>query len=618
MKTTLHVEAPSDLSVGTIRIAGEAEEMSDWISTPSNRSFSAEDVKPGIYSAEIAPAGVAPRSVIFEVRDGEANEVQLPPFSSLVSSGSNVNFFDAASRQTVFGVPDSLNLDLLNHPVFPNGVDFPSLEVQRVVDLDRSTPVRLSSEKRRIAIGLSEEDRGRDNFHRFQGQARMEVYSGRIEIAILDNTERAVTTGHRVRLTTAIEGERIERCLLPLYRGGTRILVSAPPFAPADLELSITPVDTSLRAIFRALDAGTYDEVTAVRDDVVQRLGDDVDPWTSILTGLLAIRYPAVFPPIDPRWAESLVQRAGWAFDAHVIRASQVLSTAQTGLLDEQDDAVTTAIALLAGAQKSGSPYYRYTNQLFIEMASGIKSYLKEAERSVDPPVIERFNRLYNRWQRELPLQRGAGPTFTWLARDLHLLKERRTLVPYRRPSGKLTWSNTTVVFEGTIAAGQITILPGRSIAPEASSTAGLVASSLFERRDEEVRSGLSDFPAFARPTGPISDPNKGRFGGQTERDGFSLSANFEDSENPDWVTVILSLQASRSASIGLGDYAWFALHPTFSPQTFKVSFRGRRAQLRLRIWGGFTVGVWIPKANIELECDLSQLKDAPDIVRSR
>ncbi|MGP2516569.1 pYEATS domain-containing protein [Yersinia sp. 2545 StPb PI] len=53
-------------------------------------------------------------------------------------------------------------------------------------------------------------------------------------------------------------------------------------------------------------------------------------------------------------------------------------------------------------------------------------------------------------------------------------------------------------------------------------------------------------------------------------------------------------------------------------PSIIKVSFRGRHAQLRIQAWGGFTVGIWIPKANVELECDLSQLERAPSIIKSR
>jgi hypothetical protein len=77
-------------------------------------------------------------------------------------------------------------------------------------------------------------------------------------------------------------------------------------------------------------------------------------------------------------------------------------------------------------------------------------------------------------------------------------------------------------------------------------------------------------------------------------------------------------VEVDSSAKISLGDFAWFVLHPTFSPPMLKVAFRGSRARLRIQAWGGFTVGVWLPSSNVELECDLSVLPDAPAIIRDR
>src|SRR3546814_6108899 len=56
--------------------------------------------------AEIAPAGVTPQSVIFQVRPGQANNVTLPSFSALAANGPGPNFLgvddeDAALR-TIF------------------------------------------------------------------------------------------------------------------------------------------------------------------------------------------------------------------------------------------------------------------------------------------------------------------------------------------------------------------------------------------------------------------------------------------------------------------------------------------------------------------------------------
>src|SRR5689334_13080660 len=97
MKTSLRFEAPSDLSVGTVRITGQGQTVADWVATPGNRTFVQDDLKPGVYAAEITPAGVAPQSVVFEIKEGEDNRVVLPTFSALSGSGSNTSFLDLAS-----------------------------------------------------------------------------------------------------------------------------------------------------------------------------------------------------------------------------------------------------------------------------------------------------------------------------------------------------------------------------------------------------------------------------------------------------------------------------------------------------------------------------------------
>ncbi|KIR17366.1 hypothetical protein PFLU4_19820 [Pseudomonas fluorescens] len=620
MKTSLHFEAPNDLSVGTVRIKGAGDIIADWVATPDNRTFLQSDLKPGIYSAEISPAGVSPQSVIFEVREGQANNVVLPSFSALSSSGSNTSFFDTDNQQTVAQVPDSMSLNMLEKLEMPahQSEAFSGTIGEQTLDSKRSQKIDISREKKRISIGLSEEKNGRETFDTFRGQSSMELFSGRLEIEIPTDLSRNHWAGHRVRLSAAIEKVRVERCLLPLYCGGTKITIAAPPFSPSDLELNIMPVDPKLRALLRALDAGTSAEVSAVRDNVLGKadpaalLDDLADPWAAMLAGLLAVRFPDIFQPIDSGWAEKLVERASWAFDAYVIRANQVLSVARTSP-DAQDEAVVNAATFLAKAQVAGSPYYRYSNQLFTEMVVGIADYLKMNAPRVDPAAVRRFDRLYGRWQRELALQRGAGSTFTWLARDPAALKENRVLVPYRGSSGKLRQKDCTIIFEGQLGAGQIAIIGGGPNTFRPLMNEGNTLSTTVESKYD-----FSQMPALTRAPGPNDDPNKGRFGGQASHSGFTLTAAFEPTKNRDLITIILTLEAERSAKLGLGDFAWFVLHPTFSPSALKVTFRGRRAQLRIQVWGGFTVGVWLPKAGLEFECNLAQIEEAPYIIKTR
>ncbi|MFK0338229.1 pYEATS domain-containing protein [Agrobacterium deltaense] len=627
MKTSLHFEAPSDLSVGTVRITGDGRDIADWVATPDNRTFEQEDLKPGIYSAEIGPAGVAPQSVLFEIREGQANTVLLPTFSALSLSGSNTSFFDIETQRAVSDIPDSIKVEIIAQPLglSPDGEQVSGLQLGTTIEPETSRPVDVSTVRRRITIALSEEARGREAFDTFRGKSKMELLSGRLEIEIPTDPAGDPWAGHRVRLSAAIENVRIERCLLPLYKGGTRITISPPAFAPADLEIGILPVNPKLRALVRALDAGTSAEAVAIRDDVLGNnpsilLAEGADPWAAILVGLLAIRFPGVFQPIQTVWADRLAEQAGWAFDTHVIRASHALSAASSLSREAQADAVAQAVADLANAQVAGSPYYRYTNQLFAELTGGVASYLKAHAESVDDAVRRKFDRLYSRWCRELPLQRGAGSTFTWLARDQVALKERNVLVPHRNPSGRLRGKDSTIVFEGQVGAGQIAIISAgpnlfqRSLLSEESA----LSQPAKEARGDVPRFALADMPALQRPPGPKNDPNKGRFGGEASRDGFRLTSAFEEGSSRSWVTITLTVEADSSASLGLGDFVWFALHPTFSPPVLKVSFRANRARLRVQAWGGFTVGVWVPAAGVELESDLALIPNAPKVIQTR
>lgn len=616
MKTSLRFEAPNDLSVGTIQIIGPGHTLADWVATPANRVFQQDDVEPGVYTSIVSPTGLSSRSVVFEVHEGQANTIVLPSFSALSSSGNTTSFFDVQSQLAVAEIPSSVVFSSFEQSNQVSPLDGATAAQGTISDARNLLPLEISKNKKRISIGLSQERQGRDTFDVFRGKSTLELFSGRLEIEVATDALPNHLLGQRVRLSAAIEQLRVERCLLPCYRGGTRITVTAPDFSAADLELIIVPVDPRLRALLRVLDAGTSAEVIAVRDDVLGHRDaepdiDQIDPWAAILVGLLAIRFAQVFPQIDRAWANNLVKRANWAYDAHVIQASQLLSAAQLASSRIQEKAVTQAVRSLAMAQVNGSPYYRYTNQLFGEMAVGIADFLKTERQHISASTRNKFNRLYTRWNRELALQRGAGATFTWLARDQHALKQHKLLVPYRGSSGYLRRDSASILFEGRVSAGQIEVIRGGASA--GTHFPGL--TSVFSS-NASVPSDAFWMPALGRPAGPADDPNKGRFGGLADREGFQLTSAFEPTESSEWFTVVLTLEAKRTVKVGLGDFAWFVLHPTFLPSLLKVVFRGRRAQLRLKVWGGFTVGVWLPKFGLELECDLALLEGAPHNIR--
>ncbi|WP_349962882.1 pYEATS domain-containing protein [Rhizobium sp. ZPR3] len=613
MKTSLHFEAPADLSVGRVRISDPQKVIADWIATPELHSFLADDLAPGVYSAEISPAGLAPQAVLFEVKEGQANTVSLPTFMALASGGGNTSFYDTTTQRATAQVPMT---ELLSSAGIIDEFKLSPSETRSF------EPLRLATAPRRISVALSQEAPGsRESYGPYQGSHRLELAVNALRIE-LHRSEQGFKPRERVRLSSSIESDRIERCLVPMYLGGTTIEMTPSHLFTSDITIQIMPVDIRLRAMVRALAAGTVAEAKAVKASVESKDAASIvppapsdDPWAAMVYGLLTLRFPEVFPLLEDTWTRDLLLHAGWAFDAHIVRACCILRSA-TEYHDDQVAAAVAAAKHLEMAQVAGAPYYSYSNELFGEMIGG----LSESPGKVEAPFLPEASRdliirMLQRWNREFALQRGAGVAFSWLRRDLKALKENGSLVPNRRSTGVLRARDTTVIFQGTLSAGSITLGNAAVAAPEdsqASDEASLpVHGSSFTEK--------LDYPALHREPGPFDDPNSGRFGGQSEHDGFRLSASFgPPRKRRDWVSVTLEILADQSVGVELGTEAWFFLHPTFSPSRVKVVFRGNRAALSVEAWGGFTVGVWIPSAKVELESDLAQLSYAPRIIQER
>lgn len=124
----------------------------------------------------------------------------------------------------------------------------------------------------------------------------------------------------------------------------------------------------------------------------------------------------------------------------------------------------------------------------------------------------------------------------------------------------------------------------------------------------------VEDAPALSRRSKFKNDLQKGRFGGKTTRRGYTVSATFEETSSKNWVKVVFVVEGPAKD----GEEVQFHRHDSFKPQMLKKRFKGNRAKMSVTVWGGFTLGVWVPAHGIELELDLADLKDAPRIVRER
>ena len=462
----------------------------------------------------------------------------------------------------------------------------------------------------RLSIGLSKEGESKsESFRAFVGRASMVLSEARLELVVAGPDGWSPLSGERVRLSVAIENVRVERLLLPMYRSGVQISITPSHLSANDVELEVLPNDPSLRALVRSLIAGTSEDAKAVRSLV--RTADEllsadtiVDPWEAILSVLLSIRFPDDMPPLTAALADGLVALAPWAYDSYVIQARQRLYAATSD--DERDVAAAEALEMLRKAQTRGSPYFDYVNQLFSEMIEWLYRHFDSTPSS---KLAKTATKIRDRWFREQPLQSKAGACFSWLARDQEQLKNG-VLAPNRKPSGLLGQS-ATILFSGHLLDGGIRMDTGQAQAP---------AKEVTTPAETPIEFGNAPVscPALTRPPGPENDPNLGRFGGHDTANGYRMKTQFGGDPAGDVVSITMTIEAAPGTQIAPGAVAWFCPHPTFNPQWVKVMFGNDRAVLSLQSWGGFTVGVWLPESEVELESNLAELPDAPRVVRTR
>lgn len=622
MKTSMKFAGPADLSVGNIRISGEKGLVHEWMATSEKREFNPSSIAPGYYLAEIEPAGVSPRSIVFQVQPGQANTISIPDFSFLSTTGSGTTFIGVEDREqamkSLFDLkPDELleasvgKIRFVPEPL-ANEPGPSSISPQKQVP---------SSDIRRLSIGLSmEQAQRRESWAEFPGEVTADSNSDSVVLKVTPPPDWTSQSGRRVRLTLALEGVRIERLLLPLYRGGTAIRITASPQSTSDIALEVTPLDPAIRALWRAIDAGTRTHAAAVRDQILRVKGpepiaalDAADPWEAMLAGLLFLRFPEEFGLLSADWADALCQHHPWAADSYVIRAKQAAAAASQApetLIANAE----LAVRMLVKAQSRGSPYFTMASQFFNELVEGLDTLdglSAQARGSIDKAL--------QRWQRELPLQRCAGTSFSWVSRDQDLLKKDGILAPKRNVSGWLRSGDTKVALNGQVKGGRIDIDPPTKQAPKQAASkigASHLGARLLNQPAHDI--GLPPpCPAMRRtPTTP-DDPNNGRFSRKARAKGFALSARFPE-DHSRMVSVQLTVEAGPRATLNLGDSVWLCLHPTFNPDWVRVYFQGRTATMTFRAWGGFTVGAWLPTQGVELELDLAKAEGAPLIIRTR
>ena len=114
------------------------------------------------------------------------------------------------------------------------------------------------------------------------------------------------------------------------------------------------------------------------------------------------------------------------------------------------------------------------------------------------------------------------------------------------------------------------------------------------------------------------NDPWKGQFGGKCEVGGRKISAEVKPiKDDPEYFLIRLVVETTDKQK-PLKQPVQFYIHDTFPNDKPTVQPEDGIAELRLRAWGAFTVGVIADDGETKLELDLADDKRFPSLFRSR
>jgi hypothetical protein len=113
-------------------------------------------------------------------------------------------------------------------------------------------------------------------------------------------------------------------------------------------------------------------------------------------------------------------------------------------------------------------------------------------------------------------------------------------------------------------------------------------------------------------------DPQCGRWGGKSVRNGRALSAAVA-SVSSDWFDIELTVKSVGPRKVEpLKGLVIFHLHPTFDEPKQAVEAIDGVATLELQAWGAFTVGALVDNGSTMLELNLAKVARAPKKFRER
>jgi hypothetical protein len=121
---------------------------------------------------------------------------------------------------------------------------------------------------------------------------------------------------------------------------------------------------------------------------------------------------------------------------------------------------------------------------------------------------------------------------------------------------------------------------------------------------------------AYSPESGDIywSDPNRNKFGGKPEQNGYRLSATIRPiaPETSRACRVNFKIESTQSGRLLVGDVKIF-LHPTFKRPVYVIDSKNGVAEDAITSWGVFTIGAVVEADNTRLELNLGDVDGGTD-----
>lgn len=459
----LYIRTPRSLGAARLQILRPNGETVSGLNTPQDDVMLVSDATFGDYLAMIQPIGGARQSVSFSFQAGDSEILLNPTSTSAITAstmeGGEPGGLSAARPEAMAftsGTPSSAApmLKLINDqpldPFFFLGADYQqdrsqgndpqavnSTEVpdgppkQDFVSPSVTGPPTSNKsrsrreEPERLSIGISQDalpfDPGgwrpyHDRWPTIEHNAEAVTLTFGRGSGALPEPQFA-----RLRLSATLTGGANCRLLVPLFDGGSRIILKPRRDHSGEIDIALAPLDADRLALTQALASGFGDEGNTIlaqftaSNDLASYIGDDApaDPWTAILGLLVGTRFAKLQDEGDAL-VDQIARTYGWITDALILQARRyvMLSEREPARFDDHRQ---QALRVIKRARRVGAPYFFYSKTIASDVLAALTSRPgAEDQQSATDDFTRESEREHAKWQAFIRWQGQAGAFFTW------------------------------------------------------------------------------------------------------------------------------------------------------------------------------------------------------------